>query len=685
MSTYKKTYCRFCLAFCGLKINIDENGTITNILGDINDPVSKGYTCEKGRNIAQYYSNDARLTKPKINNLISDWDTALSSLSKEIKNSIDKYGPDSVAFYQGTSCITDAAANWLALGFMYQIKSKMIYTVSTVDAVSKTFISNELTNDLLPGLIPQVDYDRTDCVLYVGTNPIVSHGHLAGNAMPGKKIDAIKSRGGKVLLLDPRRTETGKKADLHLRLKPGSDWAILGYVLKLLIKNIVQHKGLSNNKYIYVKYRKEIKSFINILEFIDINFVENITGLCRNEIDEFSKIILVSEALSGVSGTGISFANTGIVTEWFLWTILILKDQIDTEGGVLFNPGYPQYNFQNTIKESNSVKKSSYWSDVAIGRDGLPARMYEQPCAAIADAILKDKIKVLICVGGSPLTSLPNTRKNIKAFKYIPTLVDLNTHQNPNHKYSKYIYPICGQLERADSTIYAQNSLEFFGIKYTDNIINPYKDSKPAWWVFAKLGENLGFNITKTGKNIDEITDLDVLKTIKNGATIFQDEKLINDGIVINGPIPHDWINRKLYNNKWVLITPKLKKELSRIKKKKKSFDNMLKIVAFREKGKLNTMKIDSKNLNTFSIYFNNKLAKKEKIKNGDSVRVYSQIGSITGKAKISETMLDNNIGIPHGYFFKKNISNITSELLNVSLLTGMPLQTGFSCKITKA
>ena len=675
---YKYSYCRFCLAFCGIKIKYNLSGQIESIVGNEDDPISGGYTCEKGRNIHSYYSNGNRLDTPLVDGKKVPWEIALNDLSDEIKQYTTEYGPDSIALYCGTASITDAAGIWTALGFMYRINSKMIYTVSTIDAVSKTFVANELTSGTLPGLIPQIDYENTDCVLFIGTNPLISHGHLAGNSSPQKKIRAIRKRGGKVLLIDPRITETAKYADIHLAPNIGSDWVILGYIINMLI-----HDKYSTPKNSYNRFHADIDGWqideiSEMLECIDIEYTQDKTGLSVDEIKLICQAIVDSKYFSAVSGTGVSFSRAAILSEWLLWILTAIKGSLDRSGGVIFNPGYPQHSSEKPPKQATT----DFWPEGAVSREELPARKAEQPCAALADAILADKIKVLISIGGSINSAFPNYKKIRKALKHIPVSVDLNTHRSESNKKTKYVLPVCGQLERADSTIYAQNSLEFYGVRYTNKITQAYGQSKPAWEVFAKLGEMLGLDVAKIGKTSDKISDMDILKSIGYSGNMFEDYTLLEKGIYVQGKIPIGWVTEYLPNGKWKLVTSALKSELKRFLTLVGNSKNSFSILAFREKGKVNSMLIDQQKDIKFFIYIHSDDAEQLLIKNNDIIKITTNTGYIEGPAYVTNKILKKTIGVPHGYFHDRNVAKLVSDDVWVSRLSGMPTQTGFNVSV---
>ncbi len=669
----KKTYCRFCLSYCGLLINYDKQKKMFRVTGDTDDIISKGYTCKKGRSIYEYYfNNNRRIDKPILNSKPTSWNIAIKELSNIIKQNLDKFGPDSIALYNATGNITDSLGSWEALGFMKQIKSNMIFTTSTVDAVSKTFIANEFTNGVYPGLIPQIDYENTECLIMFGTNPKISHGHLFGNKPPEKKIKDIKKKKIKFILSDPRTTDISKISDLHLKMTPDSDWVLLSYCVKILINSV-----LKNNKKNFRNYIEEIKKIKLLVRHIDINFVIKNTGISKKEINKFNKIILNSEKISIITGTGITFADSAIISEWMIWLIAFFKNSLDKKGGIIFNPGFPNYIYEN--KSNIKIKpNSNYW--LFDKKNFLfPFRENEQPCTNLVNLIESKKVKVLICVGGSLITALPDANKTIKALKIIPNYIEMNTHFTENSNYAKLILPVAGPLERTDSTLYTQNSLEYFGGKFTEAIFNYYKKSKPVWWIFRKILSQI---LDDQNKNL-KISELKLLENIKNGRDFIKNKKLIKNSVFIEGKFPTNWIKKNLYKKKWSIYSKKLNTEFLRIKNKSIHTRYKYKLIAFRESNKLNTMNM-TKNPDVFLAYINQKEMKLLKINNDDKIIIYNSNGQISAKAKLDDTLLKKTIAISHGYFKKNNVSNLTSNQYNVNTLTGMPNQTALEVNIKK-
>ena len=682
ITTTLPSYCRFCLSFCGVKISFDADGMPLRVLGDSDHPVSKGYTCKKGRNLLEFYSK-GRLLKPmQFGNVDLSWDQALSRLGQTIKDVVASHGSDAVALYAGTNATLDATGMWTALGFMYRLQSNNIYTVASIDAINKQFALENITSGAALGLIPQIDFDRTDCLLLVGTNPIVSHGHLAGMPYPGKRMRDIIKRGGTVICADPRMTKTAKRASLHVRPLPGSDYAWLAFVIRELLADPsgsgVDHDYLDS----HADGLAELKA---TTAYFDEARTALITGLDTQCLRELFRVIKNADNFSAVTGTGVSFSDAGIVSEWFLWALLAIKGKLDRAGGVWFNSGLSRKTEPSNIV--NPVNRLTAWSMRMPTRPDLPTKVAEKPCAGMADEILAKNIKVLICLGGNPLNAFPNKDKMATVLASLDALVVLDTHKNDLVDLAHYGLPVCAQLERADSTIYAQNSAPMLSVSFTDKVLEPAADVKPAWWVFSKLGEELGLDTVKLGKPTEQLDDIEVLKTIKGARALFDETSLLADGFVVEDEKPFGWVtDTVLPNKKWRLHTPILAAELQRIlAHPHPALADLFQLVSMREDDHLNTQftqGYDADELPQAHINQANALALD--LADDQEIQLRSANGAMSARVKISDEARNHTVCVPHGYRALGNVSGLTSEVHGINPLSGMVTQTAMFVQIEK-
>jgi anaerobic selenocysteine-containing dehydrogenase len=680
ISTTKKSYCRFCLSFCGVKVDFDAAGVPQRVLGDPDHPVSKGYTCKKGRSLLHFYAKDRLLQPVQFGNTSLSWEQALGRLGQTIKNVVASHGSDAVALYAGTNATLDAAGMWSALGFMYRLQSSNIYTVASIDAINKQVVFENMTSGTAVGLIPHIDFDQTDCLLLVGSNPVVSHGHLAGIPYPGKRIHDIIRRGGTVIVADPRVTKSARKATLHLRPKPGSDYAWLAFVIRELLSDPT---GDGIDLDYLAGHADGLSELKEAIAWFDESRVIQITGLAAQCLQGLVAAIRQANNFSAVTGTGVSFSDTGIVTEWFLWALLAIKGKLDRPGGVWFNPGLGKS--PSTPGTVDAAPWKSVWDMRMPARPDLPAKKSERPCAGLCDEIRTNNIKVLICLGGNPLNAFPNSAKTAAALSSLDALVVLDTHTNELVELAHYGLPVCGQLERADSSIYAQNSAPSMSVLFTDKVLEPAGNAKPAWWVFSKLGDELGLDVLKLGKPSEQISDIEVLRTIKGARTLLCSASTIANGFVVESGKPYGWVvDTVLPNKRWCLYTPTLAAELQRVLTQTPVSDVTFHLVSMREEDHLNTQFVCGVVDALPFVCINPIDAHINQFSDGQTVQLKSAHGVMHARLRVAEEAMKNTLCVPHGYSALGNVSGLTSEIHGVNPLSGMVVQTAIPVQIEK-
>lgn len=682
-SATKRSYCRYCLSFCGIKIDFDADDVPIRVLGDPDHPVSKGYTCNKGRSLLKFYSSGRLLHPMRFGSTNLNWDQALGELSQTIRNAVSSHGPDAVALYAGTNATLDATGMWTALGFMYRLQSNNIYTVASVDAINKQVVGENMTSGASAGLIPQIDFDLTDCLLLVGANPIVSHGHLAGMPYPGKRLHDIIQRGGTVITVDPRITRTSRKASLHARPLPGTDYAWLAFVINQLLS---EPAGNGVNLEYLARHASGLTELRTAVCIFDEARTQRITGLSAQCLHALVTAIRSAKYFSAVTGTGVSFSNAGIVSEWFLYALLAIKGSLDQPGGIWFNPGLAVPAALPGAPARTAWQ--TVWSTCMPARPDLPAKTAERPCAGLADEILANHIKVLICVGGNPLNAFPDSTKTREALAKLDALVVLDTHKNDLVDLAHYGLPVCGQLERADSSIYAQNSAPVMSVLFTERILPPPGEARPAWWFFSSLGEMLGLDTVKLGKPTAQLDELEVLKTIKGARELFDRTSLQTDGFVIRPEKAIGWvIESVLPGQKWRLHSPVLAAELQRVLSQAETpvMSPAFYLVAMREDDHLNTQFMQAARQDVLpKAWISGIDAGALGLSGGQTIRLRSAYGTMLALAAISDQARPGTVCVPHGYPALGNVSLLTSGMHAINPLSGMVTQTALPVSIVK-
>ncbi len=233
--TSKRTHCKICTAQCGLLVEVEDNAIIS-VRGDPDHPLSQGYTCPKGRALGRLHHHPEAISQPMIRRgqslVATDWDSCLENIAGRLRAIIDEHGSHAVAFFFGSGLGMDAAGYRIAEAFHRSLGSPPKFSPMTIDGANKVLVSSLVGG--FPGLNGKTDNEHVKMLVYVGVNPMVSHGHNTGMFNPAKEIRAIAKR-GQVWTIDPLRTETAKFSSAHIAPYPGKDYVILAWLVREIL------------------------------------------------------------------------------------------------------------------------------------------------------------------------------------------------------------------------------------------------------------------------------------------------------------------------------------------------------------------------------------------------------------------------------------------------------------------
>ena len=461
-ATHYRT-CNLCEAMCGLVIEYDGN-KVLSIKGDPEDPFSKGYICPKPVALQDVYSDPDRLKLP-VKKVGEDWKTisweeAFALVEKGIKQVQDKHGRDSVAVYLGNPNIHNIGSLLFGSGFYRTLGTKNRYSATSADQLPHHFAAQMMFGHSL--LLPVPDIDRTLCFVVIGANPMVSNGSImTASGMPDR-IKTLKARGGKMIVIDPRKTETARKADKHLFIRPGTDV----YLLAAILKNILVKTETAR----LPRWVKGVEVFGALLDTLSIDHVARATGVPVEEIENLTREFLSSESTVLYGRTGVSTQEYGTLCQWLINAINIVSGNFDRPGGAMFPK--PAIDILARNKKGTRHRYNRWQSRVRK----LPEFGGELPVAVLAEECLtkgRGQVKALICVAGNPVLSTPNGRQLEKALGQMDFVVGIDIYINETNRFADVILPPATGLETS------HYALAFHGLA----VRNTVKYSKP---LFAK-------------------------------------------------------------------------------------------------------------------------------------------------------------------------------------------------------
>ena len=431
--------CNHCEALCGLVIEHDGE-RVLSVKGDPLDPLSRGHICPKGATLGDLHDDPDRLRHPLRRRGDRwepvSWDEAFSEAGHRLAEIQQRYGDDAVALYYGDPVAHNFFTQLALLPFVKTLRSRNIYSATSVDSLPRTLASLLLYGN--QAAIPVPDLDRTHYFLILGANPAVSNGSIMTAPGCADRLRAIRRRGGRVVLLDPRRTETARLADEHIPIRPGTDALFL---LALI------HTFFEEGRVALGPLASQVEGLDTIREIALPFTPEAVAPAVRIEAAAIRRIArefahAPSAVCYGRMGTSVQ-AFGGFAT--FLEDVVnILTGNLDREGGSMFaTPAADMVQLARLLGETGTFDR--YRSRVR----GLPEFNGELPAAVLAEEMETPgpgRIRALVCVAGNIGLSLPNSGRLERAMRDLEYFVSVDIYRNETSRLADLILPPASRL-----------------------------------------------------------------------------------------------------------------------------------------------------------------------------------------------------------------------------------------------
>lgn len=429
----KHVICRSCHAHCGLIVDF-EDGKPVATHGDKDNPAFAGYSCLRGRRLADQHSADTRLLSSKKRMPGGDyqdinWETAAAEMADKIKAIQDEHGPNSVAIYVGTFGYNNLASHSFGRAFLRAIDSKMLFTSVTIDQPGKGVAWTQHGT----WLAGEYRHEEWDALMLVGTNPIVSmNGGIGLN--PAKNMFEAKKRGMKLVVIDPRESECARQADLHIQCRPGEDPVILASIARQIIQD-----GLYDKDFVEAETEGFEALKASVAPFTP-ELAAARAGITPEEIIEAARIYGSQRKGSVSVGTGPNMSGYGNITEYLARVIMTLSGNWRRAGEVRKNDGV-------FIKHLPAIAASPGSAPAWGMGKKMRVRNLEEtasglPTGALADEILTPgdgQIKALICLGGNPMLAWPDQIKAAEAMEALDLLACLDVRMSKTADMADYV------------------------------------------------------------------------------------------------------------------------------------------------------------------------------------------------------------------------------------------------------
>jgi anaerobic selenocysteine-containing dehydrogenase len=439
--------CPLCEAGCGLELTV-RNDTVVRIRGDRDNAFSRGFICPKGSALHHLHADPDRLRRPVVRRGDDPdtatweevtWDEAFATVEAGLRGIIDRHGRDAVAIYLGNPSVHSLGPTLFNGTLIKALGTTNVFSASTVDQMPKHVSSGYLYGN--PLLIPVPDLDRTDHLLILGANPYASNGSLCtAPDFPGR-LEAIQARGGKVIVVDPRRTETADHADEWVPIRPGTDAHLLMAMAQVLFaEGLVDLGGLGD----IVSGLDELRAAVGPFT---PTAVAPLTGIDADTIRRLARELAAAPTGSVYGRIGTHTAAFGTIAAWAVDVLNACTGNLDSPGGAMFaTPAHDRGPSSGKGRGFVTGRRRSRVSD-------HPEVRGELPVVAMAEEITtpgEGRVRALVTVAGNPAVSAPNSAAVEQALGQLEFMVSVDPYRNETTRFADVILPPPSALERSE-------------------------------------------------------------------------------------------------------------------------------------------------------------------------------------------------------------------------------------------
>ena len=503
----RETFCRFCHAACPLHVDVEINSTgartqevVVAVRGIMEDPLFEGYTCIKGRQLADQHHAPDRLRNPLQRSDDGSFvevtsKNALDDIAHRVQAIIAAHGPRAVATYTGTGAFQNSISMPVTQAFHSGIGSPSFYTSITIDQPA------HLTSRLRMGAWEAgwQNFRDADVLLAIGYNPLVSSYAPAGGLQgtnPFVRLRRAKERGMKLIVIDPRRSELASFADLWLPVKPGEDPTLLAGLINVILQENLHDKDFCDR---WVDQLDDLRSAVAPFN------PEMVATRCEVEAaDVLTAARMFAAGPRGTAGTGTgpNMAAHSTLMEHLALTLNAICGRVNREGDVLESGNFL---YPGDTRRAQVIAPSDPAPGTPHRVRGLKGMPGEMLTNALAEEILEPgegKVRCLFVCGGNPVVAFPDQLKTIAAMKDLELLVVIDHRMTPTAELAHYVIPPRLELERADVPTVMDRRFASAYVSYTPAVLQADGDLLSEWEVFAGLAQRLGTPIPLPGGDL---------------------------------------------------------------------------------------------------------------------------------------------------------------------------------------
>jgi formate dehydrogenase len=662
------TYCRICEPLCGLIATVHD-GEVTQIRPDPEHPLSRGFACPKGIAMAAVQNDPDRVTHPLRRRADGDgfervsWDDALDDIGRRLNAVIERHGRESIGWYFGNpSAFSYSHPIWVK-GFMDAIGSKHVYSAGSQD-VNNRFVASSLLYGS-PVVVPIPDLAATELLLIVGANPLVSHGSVLTAPRIKDELHGIVARGGRVVVVDPRRSETASAFE-HVAIRPDTDAWLLLSLLQAIFDEGLQDDGAIG---------RQARGAAGLRALVAPHApeqTESRTGIASDRVRALARDLAAADGAAVYGRTGSCLGRHGTLVAFLLDALNVVTGNLDREGGAIFGTGPIELE-----RLLHAIGADSY--DTHRSRIGdMPEVLGSLPATLMAKEMTTPgpgQMRALFVSSGNPVLSVPNGEELEQALGGLGLMVAIDLYVNDTARHADYVLPATTFLEREDfpSAFLTFHTTPF--VQWTDAVVEPRGEARQEWEIIEQISRRIGVTpssapparwLGKLGLRFSPARLIDlVLRTgpkgdllgLRRGGLSIAKLRRHPHGIVLGDRQPVGVLRKKVFHrDKRVrLDPPQIAEEVAALQAANGGDPAFpLRLIGLRELRSHNSWMhnvpklMAADRIHTARIHPDDAAA--QGIVDGAACRVLSASGSIELPAKVTDEVTGGTVAIPHGW-----------------------------------
>ena len=434
--------CPLCEATCGVAIEVDGD-RVTGIRGDDADPFSRGYLCPKASALGDLHHDPDRLRAPLVREGTTwrevAWDAAFDLVGDRLRAIRDDHGKDAIGVYQGNPTIHNLGLMTHGTLLFKRFGTRNAYSATSIDQLPHMLAALTMFGDQLLMAVP--DIDRTDYFLALGANPLVSNGSIMTAPDVKARLKAVQARGGQVVVVDPRRTETAAMANRHVFLRPGGDAFFLLSILHVLFAEGLARPGR------LAAFTDGLDRLRAIADDFAPARTAAVTGVAPGDVAIIARELAAATSPVVYGRLGVCVQEFGGVAAWLCYAVNVVIGALDAPGGLMFST--PAVDAVPVARHLGYDGGFARWHSRVRG---LPEFGGELPVAALADEIETPgpgQVRALVTSAANPVLSAPDGPRLERALAGLDFMVSIDPYLNETTRHAHVILPPTSALERS--------------------------------------------------------------------------------------------------------------------------------------------------------------------------------------------------------------------------------------------